>query len=45
MCFQPWSETDHGWKHIRLGFYTGTGGCGRSSKVFLMMGKMLPETC
>jgi hypothetical protein len=24
---------------------TGTGGCGCSSKVLLMMGKMLPETC
>jgi hypothetical protein len=38
-------QTDHGWKHIHLGFYTGTGGCGYSSKVFLMMGKTLPETC
>jgi hypothetical protein len=27
------------------GFYTETGGCGCSSKVLLMMGKMLPETC
>jgi hypothetical protein len=32
-------------KHIHLGFCTGTGGCGCSSKVLLMMGKMLPETC
>jgi hypothetical protein len=39
MCFQ----TDHGWKHIHLGFYTRTGGCGCILKVLLMMGKMLPE--
>jgi hypothetical protein len=30
---------------IYLGFYTGTEGCGCSSKVLLMMGKMLAETC
>jgi hypothetical protein len=35
--------TDHGKKHIHLGFYTGTEGCGCSSKVLLMMGKMLPQ--
>jgi hypothetical protein len=35
----------HGNKHIHFGFYTGTKGCGCSSKVLLLMGKMLPETC
>jgi hypothetical protein len=38
-------QTDHSKKHIHLGFYTGTGGCGCSSKVLLVMGKMLSETC
>jgi hypothetical protein len=38
-------QTGHGKKLVHLGFYTGTGGCGCSLKVFLMMGKMLPETC
>jgi hypothetical protein len=28
-----------------VGFYVGTGGCGCSPKMILMMGKMLPETC
>jgi hypothetical protein len=36
--------TDHGWKHIYLGFYNETGGCDCSSKELLMMGKILPET-
>jgi hypothetical protein len=44
MCFQPWSA-DHGWKHTHLGFYTETAGCDSSSKVLLMMGKILPKTC
>jgi hypothetical protein len=39
------SSRGHGWKHTHLGFYMGTGGCGCSSEVPLMMGKMLPETC
>jgi hypothetical protein len=34
-------QTDHGWKHIHLGFYTETGGCDCSLKMLLMMGKML----
>jgi hypothetical protein len=38
------SQTDHGWKHIHLGFYTENGGSDCSSKVLLMMGKLLPET-
>jgi hypothetical protein len=34
-----------GWKHIHLGIYTETGGCGCSLKELLMMGTMVPETC
>jgi hypothetical protein len=44
-CPSSGEQTDHGKKHIYLGFYTGTEGCGCSSKVLLMMGKILPETC
>jgi hypothetical protein len=39
------TKSDHGWKHIHLGFYTETRGCDCSSKVLLMMGEILPETC
>jgi hypothetical protein len=44
-CLATNKQTNHGKKHIHLGFYTGTGVCGCSSNVLLMMGKMLPETC
>jgi hypothetical protein len=34
-----------GWKHIRLGIHTESGGCDCSLKELLVMGTMVPETC
>jgi hypothetical protein len=45
---QSWTvnqQSDHGWKHIHLGIYTGTGGCDCSLKELLMMAIIMPETC